>query len=74
MSTIEIPPFEDRQVTATTIAIRNTGHGLEQAMEVAPHVFHHGDKVHVVLECEVEKIRHDPGDSDDAAVEADSAA
>lgn len=61
---VDIPPFEGHDVTSTTIAIRNTGHGLEQAMEVAPAVFHHGDKVHVVLECEVEKIRHDTTDDD----------
>lgn len=52
--------FEDRDVISTSIAVRNTGDGLSEAMKTDPQMLHHGDTVYVVMECEVEKVRHDP--------------
>lgn len=52
--------YEGRPVDTATVSIRNTGHGLEQAMEVEPTHLPLGQIVHVVLECEVEKHRYDP--------------
>lgn len=57
--------FEGHDVLSTTVAIRNTGDGLSKAMAVDPVMLKHGARVHVVLECEVEKIRHDPIDDTD---------
>lgn len=58
-TTIDIPDFEGEPVAAVGLSIRNTGHGFEKIMEVAPRVFSHGEEFFVVLKCEVEKIRHD---------------
>lgn len=62
MAKPDLTPFEGLDVIGTTIAIRNAGDGLSAAMEVEPTELHHGETVHVVLECLVEKIRHDPVD------------
>ena len=55
-----LAPFEGKPVESATIAIRNTGDGLSKAMEVDPTELHHGQRVYVVLECEVDKVRFDP--------------
>lgn len=47
--------YRGRRVTATSIAIRNAGDGLSQAMEIAPEVYEPGDTVYVLLECTVDK-------------------
>lgn len=52
--------FEGREVMNVTAAIRNTGDGLSDAMNVDLVELHHGEKVYVVLECDVEKLRFDP--------------
>lgn len=52
--------YEGQPVDTATVSIRNTGHGLEEAMSVDPVKLHMGTTVHVVLECEVEKHRFDP--------------
>lgn len=52
--------FEGREVITASVAIRNAGDGLSKALQVEPDELQHGDVVHVVLECEVEKIRYDP--------------
>lgn len=54
-----IEQYEDRDVISTGIAVRNTGHGLEEAMKTEPVVLHHAETVYVVMECQVEKIRYD---------------
>src|SRR5262249_14836962 len=56
----ELTPFDGRQVLNATVAIRNAGDGLSQAMSIDPIELHHGEKVYVVLECDVEKVRFDP--------------
>jgi hypothetical protein len=57
--------FEGRDVMRSTVAITNAGDGLSESMKIEPAEFHHGEKVYVVLECEVTKVRHDPFDKDD---------
>lgn len=52
--------FEGKDIDSTKVEIRNTGSGLSDAMNVDTVELHHSDKVYVVLECEVEKVRFDP--------------
>lgn len=52
--------FEERQITKTTIAIRNAGDGLSQAMAIDPKLLHQGDTVFVVMECKVGPVSFDP--------------
>lgn len=61
-----IEQYESRDVLGTSIAVRNTGHGLEEAMKTEPAVLHHGETVYVVMECQVEKIRYDEVPETDA--------
>ena len=48
--------FEGDDVLAATVAIKKAGDGLSKALEVNPTLLHRGDKVYVVLECDVTKI------------------
>lgn len=52
--------FEGEDVLTTTIAIVNAGDGLSEALAVTGTILHIGDKVHVVLECEVTEIAFVP--------------
>ncbi len=56
----DLGSYKGRDVITATVSIRNTGHGLEEAMAVSPVELALGSIVHVVLECEVEKHRYDP--------------
>jgi mannose/fructose/N-acetylgalactosamine-specific phosphotransferase system component IIC len=58
--TVELEPFEGRDVVATSIILTKTGDGLSQAMKIAPLVLHHGQVVDLVVRASVVKIRHDP--------------
>lgn len=59
---VDLGEFEGRKVTKTTIAVRNAGDGLSKAMKVDPILLHQGDRVYVVLECDVDKVTFDPYD------------
>lgn len=52
--------FETREVASVKAAIRNTGDGLSQSMSTDKVELHHGERVYVVLECLVDKVRFDP--------------
>lgn len=52
--------YEGHDVVTATVSIRNTGHGLEEAMQVDPVKLDLASTHYVVLECEVEKHRYDP--------------
>lgn len=65
MTTPKLSPFEGRDVLRSTIAIINAGDGLSDAMKVEPTEFHHGDRVYVVLECEVARVQFVPYDKSD---------
>lgn len=60
----KLPKFDGRDVIASSIAVRNAGDGLSKAMKVEPEAYHIGDKVFVVLECEVANVAHEPIDKD----------
>lgn len=60
----KLPKFDGADVTSATIAVTNAGDGLSKAMKVEPRAFHMGDKVYVVIETEVAKIRHEPVEKD----------
>lgn len=57
--------FDDKDVIRTSIAVTNAGDGLSSAMKVDPQLFHLGDKVYVVLECEVSDVKFRPLKDDD---------
>lgn len=64
-----LTPFEGLDVVQAAIEIPNAAGGLRDAMKIEPREFHKGDVVHVVLECEVGKIRFDPVDKEEPAGE-----
>lgn len=59
----DLQPFDGRDVRRTTISITNAGDGLSQALKIEPRELHIGEKVFVVLECEVGKLRFVPIDN-----------
>ena len=60
MSDPDLGMFEARPITETRIKVTNAGDGLSQAGQVDPQVMHQGETVHVVLECEVDKVTFEP--------------
>lgn len=60
--------FEGAAVISSGVEIPNAAGGLRDAMKIDPRQFHHGERVYLVLECDVAKVRFDPiKDSDDLA-------
>lgn len=58
--------FEGTPVVGTGIEIPSAAGGLRDALKIDPQVLHKGQRVMVLLDCEVGKIRHDPvKDSDE---------
>lgn len=57
---MKLKKFEGHDVLETSIAVTNAGDGLSAALAVDPQEFQIGEKVYVVLETEVSKIRHEP--------------
>ena len=55
-----LSPFEGRDVVSTGVEMPGAAGGLRAALEVDPAEWHHGEVVHVVLECRVAKVRFDP--------------
>lgn len=60
MTATKLTKMDGKDVRSASIAITNAGDGLSDALAVDPQEFHHGEKVYVVLECEVAKVRFDP--------------
>lgn len=52
--------FEGHDVIKASIEIPNAAGGLRSAMAIEPRQFAHQEKVFVVLECDVTKVRFDP--------------
>lgn len=65
MPPVKLSQFEGLEVTQSSIEIPGAAGGLRDALKVDPVEKHKGDVVHVVLECQVLKVRHDPIDNDD---------
>lgn len=59
-STIELTPFEEKAVAKVGVEIPNAAGGLQDALDVDPEEWHHGDTVHLVMKCSVRKVRFDP--------------
>jgi len=64
--TPDLGAFDGKDVLRTTIAVTNAGDGLSDALKVDPKLLHLDDKVYVVLECDVAKIRFEPIKDTDA--------
>ena len=54
----DLGEFEGQKIAGTTIALRNAGDGLSQAMKVDPTILHHGETVYVVYETRVIDVQH----------------
>lgn len=63
----KLSDFEGLEVTQSSIEIPGAAGGFRDALKVDPVELHKGDVIHAVLECEVQKIRHDSLDKDDLA-------
>lgn len=61
----ELEPFEGMPVIAAGIEIPGAAGGLRDAMKVEPRAWHIGDRVFVLLECDVRDVRHPSVDKGD---------
>lgn len=61
----KLSAFEGLEVTQSSIEIPGAAGGFRDALKVDPIELHKGDVIHAVLECEVQKIRHDSLDKED---------
>lgn len=57
-----LAPFEGSPVRQAGIEIPGAAGGLREAMKIDPQEFHKGERVFIVLECVVGKVRFDPID------------
>lgn len=55
----KLTEFDGRDVLQATLTITKTGDGLSKTMAIDPAEFHIGEKLYVVMEVEVAKIRFD---------------
>lgn len=55
-----LTPFEDRETVQAKIEIPGAAGGLREAMQFDPVELHQGEKVFILMECTVGKIRFDP--------------
>jgi hypothetical protein len=55
-----LQPYRGRDVLRTTIAVRNAGDGLSEALGIDPQELAIGSKVVLVLECEVKGHDYEP--------------
>lgn len=54
-----LSPFEGHDVIASGVEMPGAGGGLNKALRVNHLELHHGDRVVIVLDCEVTKLRFD---------------
>lgn len=66
MTTAQLGDFDGKDVLRTTIAVTSAGDGLSEALKVDPKLMHLDEKVYVVLECVVAKVRFEPIKDTDA--------
>lgn len=57
---MSLQAFEGRDVINASIRITRAGDGLSTALGIAPTEYHPGDKLYVLLECEVGRVSYDP--------------
>lgn len=57
---MKLSPLEGKEVLSAGMEIRNAAGGLNEALKIEPVEWHHGDRVTVVLDCEMSKLRFDP--------------
>lgn len=55
----KLTEFDGRDVLQATLTITKTGDGLSKTMAIDPAEYHIGEKLYVVMEVEVAKIRFD---------------
>ncbi|MGH9095130.1 MAG: hypothetical protein ACRDXE_08210 [Acidimicrobiales bacterium] len=61
-----LTPFEDRDVTRSSIEIPGAAGGLQEALTVEPVEIHHGDERYLVMKVVCTKVRFDPIKDSDA--------
>ena len=59
--------FENKAVRQVGVEIPGAAGGLRESMRIEPREFHQGERVHIVLACDVTKVRFEPIDKDDPA-------
>jgi hypothetical protein len=57
---VSLTAYEGADVVQSTIRITRAGDGLSDGLNIDPVEYHLGDKVHVVLECVVTRVAHEP--------------
>lgn len=55
----ELSEFDGRDVLQATLTITKTGDGLSKTMQIDPAEYHVGEKLYVVMEVIVSKVRFD---------------
>lgn len=60
MTDFYLGELDGKPVARTTVAITRAGDGLSEALGIEPRVLHLGERVTVVLDCVVSKVRFDP--------------
>lgn len=55
-----LSPFEGRDVVQTTVKITKAGDGLSEALGIDPAEYHLGDRVVIVLDTVVDRVRYLP--------------
>ena len=56
---LDLGRHKGRDILSVGMEVRNTGHGLSESVAVDPVQLTHKQRVRVIFECEVEKIRYD---------------
>lgn len=58
--TPHLTPFEGQEVVAVGLIVTSLGDGLSDAVAVAPDELHHGQRIKLLVDAEVTKVRFDP--------------
>lgn len=58
--TSSLTPFDGKAVVRAALTVANAGDGLSNALAIEPQEFHHGQRVTVVIDGEIDLISHRP--------------
>lgn len=64
MSAQTVGRFEDKDIRRTSVEIPGVAGGLRKAMKIEPRMMAQGETGYIAIEYVVEKVRHEPIDSD----------
>lgn len=55
-----LTPFEGQDVVSVSLILTKLGDGLSDAVAIDASEYHHGDRIKVLVDAEVSKVRFDP--------------